>query len=266
MDRLLQSHQAETTARRLQLERTLSQRQGELKQRTQELESLTARTGEDRTTIAELRKQLLRTKEDQRNLFSGSQAQLIAKVNVVVGVVGGVVGGVASIEKDYSFIRIILFFFQDSKVSSLEVKLKDAESALERASKEAERLRSEVGSLEGREREGRVKCEQLQSQVKVLTTENDSLHAKHLREVSRPLNRWGLGVTPCVCFFFVCLFVCLFVCRWRVCRHCTPQNSPHESSRQNRIVSNFSRWLGRRKPGRRNSHAAGQQLLSCRTT
>ena len=64
------------------MERTLSQRQGELKQRTQELETVTARASEDRIKMAELRTQLLKTKEDQRSLFGGSQAQLIAKVGV----------------------------------------------------------------------------------------------------------------------------------------------------------------------------------------
>lgn len=81
MDRLLQSHQADTTARRLQLERTLSQRQGELQSRVQEVEELSSRAAEYRATISELRGELSRTKEDQRSLFSGSQAQLLAKVS-----------------------------------------------------------------------------------------------------------------------------------------------------------------------------------------
>lgn len=81
MDRLLQSHQAETTARRLQLERTLSQRQGEVRSRTQEVEELTSRVSEQVGTMDELRGQIARAKEDQRNLFSGSQAQLLARVS-----------------------------------------------------------------------------------------------------------------------------------------------------------------------------------------
>ena len=47
MDGLLRSHQADTTARRLQLERALSQRQAELRARTQELEELSVRHSED---------------------------------------------------------------------------------------------------------------------------------------------------------------------------------------------------------------------------
>ncbi len=69
-------------------------------------------------------------------------------------------------------------------MSGLEVKLVESESALAKLSKEVEQLRSEVSRVEGRERECRVRCEQLQCQVKVLTNENDSLHAKHLSEVS----------------------------------------------------------------------------------
>ena len=81
MDRLLQSHQAETTARRLQLERTLSQRAGEVKMRTQEVEELTSRLSDQESTIAELRAHVEHAKVDQRNLFSGSQAQLLARVS-----------------------------------------------------------------------------------------------------------------------------------------------------------------------------------------
>lgn len=69
-------------------------------------------------------------------------------------------------------------------MSSLEAKVKESEAALERVSREAEQLKSEV---KGKERECRMRCEQLQSQVKSLTNENDSLHAKHLSEVSQCL-------------------------------------------------------------------------------
>ena len=41
MDGLLRNHQADTAAYRLQLERTLAQRQGDLRARTQELEDIT---------------------------------------------------------------------------------------------------------------------------------------------------------------------------------------------------------------------------------
>lgn len=81
MDRLLQSHQAETTGRRLQLERTLTQRQGEVSARTQEVEELRMRAKECETTIEELRGKLLQAKQDQKNLFSGSQAQLLTQVS-----------------------------------------------------------------------------------------------------------------------------------------------------------------------------------------
>ncbi len=92
----------------------------------------------------------------------------------------------------------MVFVYQDSKVSTLETKLKESESALERVSREAEKLRSEVSSVEGRERECRVRCERLQSQVKSLTNENDSLHAKHLQEVSQGL-KWYCRMIMSVC-------------------------------------------------------------------
>ena len=41
MDGLLRNHQADTAAHRLQLERALAQRQGDLRARTQELEDIT---------------------------------------------------------------------------------------------------------------------------------------------------------------------------------------------------------------------------------
>ena len=94
-----------------------------------------------------------------------------------------------------------LNFCQGSKVSVLEAKVKESETALEKVSREAEQLRSEVSNVEGRERECRVRCEQLQNQVKSLTNENDSLHAKHLREVSQHLECCSAG--------FTCVFVCL---------------------------------------------------------
>lgn len=81
MDRLLQGYQADTTARRLQLERNLTRREGELKSRTSEVEELSAQVSEDSTTIKDLRDQLSQFRENQRNLFSGSQSQLLAKVS-----------------------------------------------------------------------------------------------------------------------------------------------------------------------------------------
>jgi len=82
MDHLLQTHQTDTTARRLQLERNLSRTEGEVKDRTREVELLTAQATEDRAVIQEFRGQLDQFKENQKNLFSGSQAQLINKVGV----------------------------------------------------------------------------------------------------------------------------------------------------------------------------------------
>lgn len=82
MDRLLQSHQADTTARRLQLERTLSQRQADLRNRTQEVDDLTSHVNECQATITDLKGQLARAKEDQKNLFSGSQAKLLVQASV----------------------------------------------------------------------------------------------------------------------------------------------------------------------------------------
>ena len=43
LDSLLRSHQADTTAKRLQLERTLAQRQADLRSRTQEVEELSSK-------------------------------------------------------------------------------------------------------------------------------------------------------------------------------------------------------------------------------
>ena len=46
MDGLLRNHQADTAAHRLQLERTLAQRQGDLRARTQELEDISIKYAE----------------------------------------------------------------------------------------------------------------------------------------------------------------------------------------------------------------------------
>ncbi len=60
--------------------------EGEVKGRTREVEALTAQAAEDRATIKELRAQLDQFKKNQKNMFSGSQAQIINKVHLhVVG-------------------------------------------------------------------------------------------------------------------------------------------------------------------------------------
>ena len=76
MDALLRNHQADTTARRLQLERTLAQRQSELKTRTHEVEDYTLKLSEARKKISELEQQVgegsmerERTDREQKNII-----------------------------------------------------------------------------------------------------------------------------------------------------------------------------------------------------
>lgn len=65
----------------------------------------------------------------------------------------------------------------------MERKLKEVEAVVAKVSKEAELLREKVLEVEGREREARLTSEQCQEKIKVLTKENDTLHARHLAEV-----------------------------------------------------------------------------------
>ncbi len=48
--------------------------------RTQEVEDLSVMVKEEQATIKKLKEQLAETKESQKNLFSGSQAELVAMV------------------------------------------------------------------------------------------------------------------------------------------------------------------------------------------
>ena len=76
MDGLLRNHQADTTARRLQLERTLAQRQSELRTRTQEVEELTVKLSEARRKVGEMegevglvKSERLRENSEQKKLL-----------------------------------------------------------------------------------------------------------------------------------------------------------------------------------------------------
>ena len=76
MDGLLRNHQADTTARRLQLERTLAQRQSELRTRTQEVEELTVKLSEARRKAGEMegevglvKSERLRENSEQKKLL-----------------------------------------------------------------------------------------------------------------------------------------------------------------------------------------------------
>ena len=80
MDGLLRNHQADTTARRLQLERTLAQRQSEVRSRTQEVDELTVKLSEVRKRVSELEQELGRTKMDRQTVDSGQRRLLQEKV------------------------------------------------------------------------------------------------------------------------------------------------------------------------------------------
>lgn len=65
----------------------------------------------------------------------------------------------------------------------MERKVEEAEGVVRRTTKEARLLRTELEGAGERERGSQVKSEQLQDKVKVLTNENNLLHAKQLSEV-----------------------------------------------------------------------------------
>ena len=81
MDGLLRTHQADTTARRLQLERTLAQRQSEVRHRTQEVEELTVKLSEAKKKATELEQELSKTMVDRRTVDSEQKRLIQEKVN-----------------------------------------------------------------------------------------------------------------------------------------------------------------------------------------
>ena len=80
MDALLRNHQADTTARRLQLERTLAQRQSELRTRTQEVEELTVKVSDLRKRVGEMEIEVNRVKSVKLKEDSEHKKQLQEKV------------------------------------------------------------------------------------------------------------------------------------------------------------------------------------------
>lgn len=82
MDGLLRNHQADTTARRLQLERTLAQRQSELKTRTQEVEELTVKVSEARKRVLDLEQEARERKVDRERMDNERNRALQEKVSV----------------------------------------------------------------------------------------------------------------------------------------------------------------------------------------
>ena len=81
MDGLLRTHQADTTARRLQLERTLAQRQSEVRHRTQEVEELTVKLSEVKKKTAELEQELSKTMVDRQTVDNEQKRLIQEKVN-----------------------------------------------------------------------------------------------------------------------------------------------------------------------------------------
>ena len=80
MDGLLRNHQADTTARRLQLERTLAQRQLELRTRTQEVEELTVKLSEARRKVGEMEGEVSLVKSERLRENSEQKKLLQEKV------------------------------------------------------------------------------------------------------------------------------------------------------------------------------------------
>lgn len=87
MDGLLRNHQADTTARRLQLERTLAQRQSELRTRTQEVEELTVKLSEARKRELELEQEAREMRVDRERMDSEQNRALQEKVSVCLPLV-----------------------------------------------------------------------------------------------------------------------------------------------------------------------------------
>ena len=82
MDGLLRNHQADTTARRLQLERTLAQRQSDLRTRTHEVEELTVKLSEARKKAGEMEGEVSKVKSERLRENSELKKLLQEKVCV----------------------------------------------------------------------------------------------------------------------------------------------------------------------------------------
>ena len=70
LDELLRKHQAETTAKRLQLERNLAQRQADLRSKTQELEDLSRKYAQSQKVDTERETIIKRLKRLKKGLMA----------------------------------------------------------------------------------------------------------------------------------------------------------------------------------------------------
>ena len=84
MDSLLRNHQADTTARRLQLERTLAQRQSELRTRTHEVEELTVKLSEARKKVGVMEGEVNQVKSNRLRENSELKKLLQEKVSLKI--------------------------------------------------------------------------------------------------------------------------------------------------------------------------------------
>ena len=84
MDSLLRNHQADTTARRLQLERTLAQRQSELRTRTHEVEELTVKLSEARKKVGAMEGEVNQVKSNRLRENSELKKLLQEKVSLEI--------------------------------------------------------------------------------------------------------------------------------------------------------------------------------------
>lgn len=85
---------------------------------------------------------------------------------------------------------------QDSKVSELEGKLREAESEVARAEERARRLEEQVAEAGERERHSHLTCQQLQEKMQVMSSEQESLHTRHLAEVRKEGGRERESTNP----------------------------------------------------------------------
>ena len=81
MDKLLRTHQADTAARRLQLERMLTQRQADIRTRTQELEVLMIKYSGTKKREEELKQEVDHIRNSEHSLTSQRNRELHSKVS-----------------------------------------------------------------------------------------------------------------------------------------------------------------------------------------
>lgn len=83
MDELLRTHQANTAARRLQLERLLTQRQADIRSRTQELEDVMIKYNETKQREVALKQEVDCLRSSEQSLTSQRRQELSSKVSWV---------------------------------------------------------------------------------------------------------------------------------------------------------------------------------------